>query len=264
MIERTHWGPMESLEDPATEADTPDADDVTFVGPVRFDRNMREAQQNAYLQKMSRAALIQRGLDADLLDAQHGQYYTTQINGEDIGHPNFNDDTPAAAAGFSNVSWQVDADGNVSAYVEDCCEPYAEITTEDDDTGSTSLTKVDNSAYDIDLHIVMGVYDSPETPGDPTQGQSAVHKLNYHYDPASSDTISLVNSAIHDVGIPSDPLTPMVQAITVTESAGQFTVQVQSYGGYSGAVTYHWRIWYTLRELPLPVTEGGGGGGGEA
>lgn len=224
-----------------------------------FSRATEFADNRRHWHNLHKEAVLQLGLNADLLDDQHGPYYTTQINGEDVGHPNFNDSDPAAPSGSANVAFQVDEDGNVSAYAEDCCEPYASITTIGAAIGTAVLTKTDLSAYDIDLHVVMGVFDSPESgPGDPVQGQSAVHKFNYHYDPAS-DTVTLVETDLHDVGIPTDALTPMVQSVSVTESAGAFTVSVQSYAGYSGDVTYHWRVWYTLRELPLPATEGGGG-----
>jgi hypothetical protein len=42
---------------------------------------------------------------------------TVQVNGSPITNPNFNDTTPAAPSGKTNVKWQVDGSGNVSAYI---------------------------------------------------------------------------------------------------------------------------------------------------
>ncbi len=42
---------------------------------------------------------------------------TVEINGVTVSDPNFNNTTPAAPVGDVNVTWQVDASGNVSAYV---------------------------------------------------------------------------------------------------------------------------------------------------
>lgn len=39
------------------------------------------------------------------------------VNGSAVANPNFNDTTPAAPGGFSNVTFQKDGSGNVSAYV---------------------------------------------------------------------------------------------------------------------------------------------------
>lgn len=40
---------------------------------------------------------------------------TVRVNGTPITNPNFNDSTPAAPSGYTNVIWQYDAFGNVSA-----------------------------------------------------------------------------------------------------------------------------------------------------
>ena len=40
-----------------------------------------------------------------------------KVNGFTITNPNFNDTTPAAPLGFTNILWQKDGSGNVSAYV---------------------------------------------------------------------------------------------------------------------------------------------------
>lgn len=249
MTDRTHWGPMESLEDAATEADTPDADDVVFVGPVRYDRNTRDIQERAHMQAQHRAALIQRGFDADLLDAQHGQYYTTQLAGADIGHPNLNDDTPAAPAGYVNVTWQVDADGNISAYSQDYSEPTATADTNGASAANFNVAKTDGRAYDIEAHLVAIVIASPELGGDPQIGASAVYKANVHYDP-DTDTMITVSEDLSDPG-----LNPIVDsaATAFSESAGIFGLSVQGVGGWSGTVTIRWLLYYTLRQSGSPT-----------
>lgn len=51
-----------------------------------------------------------------LLDAASGGS-SVEINGAAVADPNFNDTTPSALSGKTNVKWQVDGSGNVSAYV---------------------------------------------------------------------------------------------------------------------------------------------------
>lgn len=45
-----------------------------------------------------------------------GTASTVSINGTTVSDPNFNNTTPAAPGGFTNVLWQSDGSGNVSAY----------------------------------------------------------------------------------------------------------------------------------------------------
>lgn len=75
------------------------------------------ADLNREADLLHREVVFHAGLHADLLDGQHGPYYTTAVNGEDVGHPNFNDTTPAAPAGGANVKFQSDG-SNVSAYLD--------------------------------------------------------------------------------------------------------------------------------------------------
>jgi hypothetical protein len=81
-----------------------------------FSKATELADMRRHFRNLHKAALLHENTNVDLLDDQHGEYYTTQVNGEDVGHPNFNDDTPAAPAGYANVTFQKDDDGNVSAY----------------------------------------------------------------------------------------------------------------------------------------------------
>lgn len=51
-----------------------------------------------------------------LVDAFAGTGVKIKVNGSVITNPNFNSSTPAAPAGYTNVTWQVDGSGNISAY----------------------------------------------------------------------------------------------------------------------------------------------------
>src|SRR5277367_343089 len=46
-----------------------------------------------------------------------GSSSTVSVNGTTVTNPNFNNTTPAAQSGFTNVIWQTDGSGNVSASI---------------------------------------------------------------------------------------------------------------------------------------------------
>ena len=52
-----------------------------------------------------------------LIDGTFSAGSTIFVNSALVTSPNFNNTTPAAPAGNTNVIWQVDINGNVSAYV---------------------------------------------------------------------------------------------------------------------------------------------------
>ena len=51
-----------------------------------------------------------------ILDAAYGAGSSINVNGTLVASPNLNGTLPAAPAGKSNVIWQYDSNGNVSAY----------------------------------------------------------------------------------------------------------------------------------------------------
>jgi hypothetical protein len=93
-----------------------------------FSRPTELADNRRHWRNLHREAMLQLGLNADLLDDQHGPYYTVAVNSTtspynaavvddaDIAHPNLNDALPAQPAGFLPVLWQVSG-SNVSASV---------------------------------------------------------------------------------------------------------------------------------------------------
>lgn len=52
-----------------------------------------------------------------ILDSHATGGSSVKINGSSVTNPNFNNTTPVAPSGKSNITWQVDGSGNVSAYV---------------------------------------------------------------------------------------------------------------------------------------------------
>jgi hypothetical protein len=52
-----------------------------------------------------------------ILDAAYGAGGSINVNGNLVEGPNLNNTTPAAPAGYTNVFWQYDSNGNISAYV---------------------------------------------------------------------------------------------------------------------------------------------------
>jgi hypothetical protein len=52
----------------------------------------------------------------NLIDQAYGAGSSINVNGTLVESPNLNNTTPAAPAGKTNVLWQVDANGNISAY----------------------------------------------------------------------------------------------------------------------------------------------------
>jgi trimeric autotransporter adhesin len=52
----------------------------------------------------------------NLIDQAYGAGSSVNVNGTLITSPNFNNTTPAAIAGKTNVTWQFDSNGNISAY----------------------------------------------------------------------------------------------------------------------------------------------------
>ncbi len=54
-----------------------------------------------------------------LIDTAIGSGSTVEVNGVPVANPDFNDTTPAAPVGHTNVTWQVDGSGNVSAYISE-------------------------------------------------------------------------------------------------------------------------------------------------
>lgn len=75
------------------------------------------ADNRRHWHNLHRKALLQEGLNADLLDDQHGSYYTTKVNGTAIDCPDLDDDTPAPPTDAVPVNWQSDSDGKVSGNV---------------------------------------------------------------------------------------------------------------------------------------------------
>ena len=52
----------------------------------------------------------------NLIDAAYGAGSSVNVNGNLVIGPNFNGTIPAAPVGKTNVIWQVDINGNISAY----------------------------------------------------------------------------------------------------------------------------------------------------
>ena len=61
---------------------------------------------------------------------------TVNVNGAPVTNPNFNNATPAPPTGFTNVIWQTDGSGNVSAYVSTAGGGTDIILFPDDTTGT--------------------------------------------------------------------------------------------------------------------------------
>lgn len=74
------------------------------------------------------------------LDPSFGGGSTVSINGASVTDPNFTDATPAAPMGFSNVRWQTDINGNVSAYYATSGTTVAFGQIESGDNASAAMT----------------------------------------------------------------------------------------------------------------------------
>lgn len=72
---------------------------------------------------------------------------TVEVNGVSISNPNFNNTTPAAPSGKTNVIWQVDGSGNVSAYIT--TPAAAPVTSVFGRTGAVVATTGDYSVAQI-------------------------------------------------------------------------------------------------------------------
>jgi hypothetical protein len=55
-------------------------------------------------------------MDMWLIDRAFGNGSSINVNGVLVQHPNLNNTTPVAPAGYTNVIFQVDSNGNISAY----------------------------------------------------------------------------------------------------------------------------------------------------
>ena len=88
-----------------------------------------------------------------------------KVNSSVIHNPNFNDTTPAAPAGKTNVSWQVDGSGNVSAYLT-ASSSWSSLT---DPTANLSLNMGQFSSgfnYTSGTALVLTKVSSVNQPGD--------------------------------------------------------------------------------------------------
>lgn len=70
---------------------------------------------------------------------------SVSVNGNPVANPNFNNTTPAAPVGFTNVIWQFDGSGNVSAYyaTSGAMVSFGQITT---GTNTAATMTVDSGA----------------------------------------------------------------------------------------------------------------------
>lgn len=101
---------------------------------------------------------------------------TVSVNGTTVTDPNFNNTTPAAPGGFSNVIWQFDGSGNVSAYYQTA--PSTSFTNITSGTNTLATMTVGTGASigfsgtgTIDANLLHG---TPVSGTAPTTGQALV------------------------------------------------------------------------------------------
>src|SRR5271156_3993909 len=72
----------------------------------------------------------------------NGTSSTVSVNGTPVSDPNFNNTTPAAPGGFTNVIWQFDGSGNVSAYyaTSGTVVSFGQITTGDNTNAAMTVS----------------------------------------------------------------------------------------------------------------------------
>ena len=79
---------------------------------------------------------------------------SVEINGATVNDPNFNNTTPSAPGGNTNVTWQVDGSGNVSAYVPSSLANVLSVPK----AGYTSPTPVYNAQTEAPTGVNPAIY----------------------------------------------------------------------------------------------------------
>lgn len=97
----------------ASEGDAPD--ETEYVGPPGYTDGLQVLDLWHAVWRLYKCGLTHRCLSADLLDGQHGTYYTTKIAGTDVANPNVIGGTGVTInVSGSDITINADNNGDVS------------------------------------------------------------------------------------------------------------------------------------------------------
>lgn len=137
---------------------------------------------------------------------------------------NFNNTTPAAPAGSTNVSWQGDVSGNISAYTSTSAsvKPPVDLTAQAANIGATTLLAVTASgAYRVSGYIV--VTQVPST-------SSTLPKLTITWTDSNNSTGETFDLTATVAGGPANALTDFKQGVMVFNAKTGTNIQYATSG----------------------------------